>query len=116
MSCPRLAASAVHEGIADHDGVVAVGAGGQQRDRRADQFFHPAHILDGVGGKLGPAAGAGGGFAPAFQGLVDGSQAGLQVGAWTVNDRARMRELLAWGIDRLYTDDPGALLELRAGR
>lgn len=42
-------------------------------------------------------------------------QAGLEIGAWTVNDPARMRELRAWGIDRIYTDDPAALLQQRAG-
>lgn len=36
----------------------------------------------------------------------------FEVGAWTVNEPARMRELLELGIDRLYTDDPRAMLEL----
>lgn len=39
--------------------------------------------------------------------------AGLECGAWTVNDPASMRRFLAWGIDRLYTDDPRTLLRLR---
>ena len=58
-------------GSLHHDGVVAVGAGGEQRHRRADQLFHPADIFDGIGGKLGPAARALGGFAPAFQRFID---------------------------------------------
>src|SRR6202012_516263 len=58
------------ERVLHHDGIVAVGTGGQERHRRADQFFHPAHILDGVGGKIGPAARALGGFLPAVQGLI----------------------------------------------
>lgn len=33
-------------------------------------------------------------------------QAGLQVFAWTVNDAARARRLIAQGIDGLITDDP----------
>jgi glycerophosphoryl diester phosphodiesterase len=39
-------------------------------------------------------------------------QAGLQVGAWTVNDASRMESLLAVGVDRIYTDYPGLLLQL----
>ena len=58
-----------HKRIAHHDGVVAVGAGGEQRHRRADQLLDPAHILDRIGGQVGPAAGAGGGLAPAFHAL-----------------------------------------------
>jgi len=41
-------------------------------------------------------------------------EAGLLAGAWTVNDPARMRQFLAWGLDRIYTDDPRALLGLVA--
>ena len=37
---------------------------------------------------------------------------GLEAGAWTVNDPARMKTLLAMGVERLYTDDPQLLLEL----
>ncbi len=37
--------------------------------------------------------------------------AGFQVGAWTVNDPAKRRELFALGIDRLYTDDVRGTLQ-----
>jgi glycerophosphoryl diester phosphodiesterase len=40
-------------------------------------------------------------------------QARLQVGAWTVNDAHRMESLLAVGVDRIYTDYPALLLQLR---
>jgi len=36
--------------------------------------------------------------------------AGYPVLAWTVNDPARARELLAWGADALITDNPAVLL------
>ncbi len=39
--------------------------------------------------------------------------AGFEAGAWTVNAPGEMRELLAAGIDRLYTDEPAALIFLR---
>ncbi len=39
-------------------------------------------------------------------------QAGLEVGAWTVNDIKRMKALLAMGVDRIYTDNPRRLLQL----
>lgn len=42
--------------------------------------------------------------------------AGLEAGAWTVNDRAGMIAMLDMGIDRLYTDQPRQLLALHAGR
>ncbi len=38
--------------------------------------------------------------------------AGFQVGAWTVNEPAKMRALLVLGIDRLYTDDVRGMLQL----
>jgi len=37
-------------------------------------------------------------------------EAGLECGAWTVNDRATMTRLLDAGVHRLYTDDPRTLL------
>jgi len=40
-------------------------------------------------------------------------QAGLIVGAWTVNDRYTMRRLLAMGVARIYTDFPATLLTLK---
>lgn len=41
--------------------------------------------------------------------------AGLEAGAWTVNDEPTMRRLLEMGVDRIYTDDPRRLLAIRAG-
>lgn len=42
--------------------------------------------------------------------------AGLEVGAWTVNDRATMAMLLDTGVQRLYTDQPSVLLDLKLER
>lgn len=42
--------------------------------------------------------------------------AGLEAGAWTVNDRETMLRLLDLGIQRLYTDDPRLLLRLLDAR
>jgi len=39
--------------------------------------------------------------------------AGFEVGAWTVNDPARMTELLEIGVERIYTDHPQVLLALK---
>ncbi|HEY1052830.1 MAG TPA: glycerophosphodiester phosphodiesterase family protein [Prosthecobacter sp.] len=39
--------------------------------------------------------------------------AGIQVGAWTVNDVDEIGRFLIWGIDRIYTDDPRLLLRLK---
>ncbi len=41
-------------------------------------------------------------------------QAGLQAGAWTVNDPQRMKFLLKSGVDRIYTDNPKLLLTICA--
>ena len=43
-------------------------------------------------------------------------EAGLEAGAWTVNDAGQMSELLDLGIQRLYTDDPVSLLAIRRDR
>lgn len=40
--------------------------------------------------------------------------AGIEVGAWTVNDRATMLKLLDMGIERIYTDYPRLLLSLNS--
>lgn len=40
--------------------------------------------------------------------------AGIEVGAWTVNDEATMTRLLNAGVSRLYTDFPRVLLALKA--
>ena len=42
--------------------------------------------------------------------------AGLECGAWTVNDRATMTRLLDAAVQRLYTDDPRGLLGLISER
>jgi glycerophosphoryl diester phosphodiesterase len=42
--------------------------------------------------------------------------AGLEAGAWTVNDEAQMKRFLAYGIDRIYTDHPRRLLEIKRQR
>ncbi len=42
--------------------------------------------------------------------------AGLEAGAWTVNDPATMRQLLDLGVDRIYTDYPRTLLDIQAER
>ncbi len=39
-------------------------------------------------------------------------QAGLPVIPWTVNDPAKMKELIAWGVDGLISDYPDAALEV----
>lgn len=39
--------------------------------------------------------------------------ASLRAGAWTVNDAARMKQLLEMGVDRIYTDDPVLLFEVK---
>ena len=42
--------------------------------------------------------------------------AGIEVGAWTVNDSATMDRLLNAGVNRLYTDVPRVLLPLKSKR
>ena len=42
--------------------------------------------------------------------------AGLEAGAWTVNDRETMERLLDMGVERLYTDFPRLLFDLKAQR
>jgi glycerophosphoryl diester phosphodiesterase len=39
--------------------------------------------------------------------------AGIEAGTWTVNDEKTMKHLLNMGVDRIYTDYPGRLLELK---
>jgi glycerophosphoryl diester phosphodiesterase len=39
--------------------------------------------------------------------------AGIEVGAWTVNDRDAMERLLKMGVERIYTDHPRRLLGLK---
>jgi glycerophosphoryl diester phosphodiesterase len=39
--------------------------------------------------------------------------AGLKAGAWTVNSPDSMRQLLSWGADRIYTDNPKLLIKIR---
>ncbi len=40
--------------------------------------------------------------------------AGLEMGAWTVNDPAQMTNLLQMGVERIYTDEPRTLLKLKS--
>jgi glycerophosphoryl diester phosphodiesterase/dienelactone hydrolase len=40
--------------------------------------------------------------------------AGIEIGAWTVNDRATMKRLLESSVERLYTDHPRLLLTLKS--
>lgn len=42
--------------------------------------------------------------------------AGFKVGAWTVNDPAAMNRLLDMGVDRIYTDVPQLLLDVKSAR
>lgn len=42
--------------------------------------------------------------------------AGLEAGAWTVNDQATMESLLRMGVQRIYTDQPRVLLAIHANR
>ncbi|MCA9140249.1 MAG: hypothetical protein KDB00_25940 [Planctomycetales bacterium] len=42
--------------------------------------------------------------------------AGLEPGAWTVNDRQMMSQMLNLGVERIYTDFPGELLEIKTDR
>lgn len=62
--------------------------------RRGHGAWHPHHAT------LGPATIA---AAHAF---------GLAVHTWTVNDPGRMRELAAWGVDAIVTDDVPLALEV----
>jgi glycerophosphoryl diester phosphodiesterase len=39
--------------------------------------------------------------------------AGISTGAWTVNDPKVLKELLNMGIERIYTDDPKMLIEIK---
>lgn len=48
---------------------------------------------------------------PAGPGFVaEAHAAGVRVGTWTVDDAARIRELLAWGVDAIASNDPGTAL------
>jgi glycerophosphoryl diester phosphodiesterase len=39
--------------------------------------------------------------------------AGLEVGAWTVNERETIEELLLMGVERIYTDEPRLMMAIR---
>jgi len=43
-------------------------------------------------------------------------RAGLEAGVWTVNRESDMKRFLEMGVDRIYTDFPGRLLELKKRR
>ncbi len=42
--------------------------------------------------------------------------AGIEAGAWTVNDATTMQRLMDVGVERIYTDHPRLLLSLKSGR
>ena len=44
------------------------------------------------------------------------NQQGRSINVWTVNQRARMQELLAWGVDGIITDDPITLVDCDRNR
>jgi len=48
-------------------------------------------------------------------GVARAHTAGLAVNTWTCNDRDRMRELIAWGVDGICTDVPDVALGVRRG-
>jgi glycerophosphoryl diester phosphodiesterase len=39
----------------------------------------------------------------------------LKVGAWTVDDRPHMRQLMSFGLDAICTDRPDLLAEVQSG-
>lgn len=39
--------------------------------------------------------------------------AGMESGAWTINDEPRMKQFLGWGLQRMYTDYPHRLFALK---
>src|SRR5690606_6467615 len=39
--------------------------------------------------------------------------AGLEAGAWTVNERETIEELLLMGVERIYTDEPRSMMAIR---
>jgi len=43
------------------------------------------------------------------QQVRDIKEAGLKALVWTVNEPARARELVAWGVDSIITDCPDAI-------
>src|SRR5690606_38244967 len=76
--------------IGNKYGVVPLGAGRQERHRRADQLLDVADILDRLRRKIVPAARAGGGALPALERLVDRLDARLRAlaGRQVVDDLA----------------------------
>jgi len=96
----------------------AVRARGRRLGARADPVCSPWHLLlaDGdprthVPHREAPPEGSG--LAPASSEIFDvGSlrRAGFPVVVWTVNDEARMRDLVGLGVDGIITDRPDRLL------
>ena len=41
---------------------------------------------------------------------------GLQVNSWTIDDPARMAEVIEWGIDGICTNVPDVALQVIAGK
>ena len=80
-------APSIHERVVDHDGVVALGAGGEQVDRRFDQLLDAADVLDRGRRQVGPGAGAPRALGPALHRLVDRLDPGLrtlEAGRWSM--------------------------------
>src|SRR3546814_6497317 len=61
----------IRERITHEDGVLALRAGRNERDRAADQFLDPADIFDRLRREFRPTAGARRGVLPAFDAFID---------------------------------------------
>jgi hypothetical protein len=81
MPITPAARASIGEGVAQEDGVVAVGTCRQKRDRCLDELFQAFDVFDGLGGKVGEAAGAARALLPAVELLVDRQRAGLRPNA-----------------------------------
>src|SRR6185437_14178492 len=78
---PALIGSAlIIEGIADEDGVLALRAGREERDRRLDELLDAADVLDRGRRQIGPAPRPARRFRPALEGFVDGLERRLRGG------------------------------------
>ena len=97
----------------------AVRAHAQSHGAKSDLVFSPYHLMldDGnaatvVGSRQSPPAGSG--VATASSELFDVGlikSAGFAVVPWTVNDKARMTELMKLGVNGIISDRPDLLLE-----
>src|SRR5262249_33264475 len=82
--------ASILERILHQDGVVALGAGGEERHRALDQLLDGAHVLDGLRRQLGPAARPARRLGPTLEALVDRLEARL-----CVVPRGQARDALA---------------------